>query len=121
VLAHASNEGHLGEYDYDCPHDKPLFEFLGTTGPEFASKVKELQTDDAIANWVQTQFLSRKSHAEIERFNIDRMHWHPEPGSHSEEYFSNLRGRLRRGVPTSSRGSTCSIWTKVVRCPWQQV
>jgi hypothetical protein len=95
--AKASNEGHLGEYDYDCPHDKPLFEFLGTTGPEFASKVKELQSDDAIANWVQTQFLSRKSPEEIERFNNDRMHWQPDPGSHSEEYFNNLREQVAPG------------------------
>src|SRR5579872_2831679 len=35
--AKAHNEGHLGEYDYDCPRDRPLFEFLGTNGDEFAS------------------------------------------------------------------------------------
>jgi hypothetical protein len=95
--AKASNEGHLGDYDYDCPHDKPLFEFLGTSGPEFANKVKELQTDDAIADWVQTQFLSKKSAAEIERFNDDRIHWHPEPGSHSAEYFEKLREQVAPG------------------------
>ena len=54
--AKAYNEGHLGEYDYDCPHDKPLFEFLGTDGATFAQKVKELDTDDAIAAWVQKEF-----------------------------------------------------------------
>ena len=59
--AKAHNEGRLGEYDYDCPHDKPLFEFLGTNGDEFARKVEELATDDAIAAWVQTEFLSKKS------------------------------------------------------------
>ena len=97
--AKASNEGRLGEYDYDCPHDKPLFEFLGTTGAEFASKVKELQTDDAIADWVQTRFLSHKSPDEIERFNNDRMHWHPDPGSPSEAYFKNLREEVAPGRP----------------------
>jgi Domain of unknown function (DUF5069) len=95
--AKASNEGHLGEYDYDCPHDKPLFEFLGTNGPEFARKVKELGTDEAIAAWVQSQFLSKKSAQEIERFNNDRMHWHPDPGSHSEEYFRGLRDQVAPG------------------------
>ena len=45
--ARARNEGHLGEYDYDCPHDKPLFEFLGTNGEEFARKVRELAADGA--------------------------------------------------------------------------
>ena len=30
---------------------------------------------------MQTQFLSKKSPEEIERFNNDRMHRHPDPGS----------------------------------------
>ena len=29
--ARAFNAGTLGDYDYDCPHDKPLFEFLAST------------------------------------------------------------------------------------------
>ncbi|HEY2555357.1 MAG TPA: DUF5069 domain-containing protein, partial [Candidatus Cybelea sp.] len=58
---------------------------------------KELKTDDAIADWVQTQFLSRKSPEEIERFDHDRMRWHPEPGSHSAEYFENLREQVAPG------------------------
>ncbi|HEV3090385.1 MAG TPA: DUF5069 domain-containing protein [Candidatus Cybelea sp.] len=95
--AKAHNEGHLGDYDYDCPHDKPLFEFLGTNGDEFAGKVKELQSDDAIAAWVQSQFLSKKSPEQIERFNADRMHWHPDPGSHGEEYFTGLRDQVAPG------------------------
>jgi hypothetical protein len=95
--AKARNEGDLGEYDYDCPHDRPLFEFLGTNGNEFAQKVQELETDDAIANWVQTSFLSKKTPAEIEAFNASRMRWHPEPGSHSAEYFNNLREQIAPG------------------------
>ncbi|HEY2473573.1 MAG TPA: DUF5069 domain-containing protein [Candidatus Cybelea sp.] len=97
--AKASNEGHLGEYDYDCPHDKPLFAFLGTNGEEFARKVKELGTDQAIAGWVQTQLLSHKTPEEIEQFNNERMHWHPEPGTHSAEYFANLREQVAPGRP----------------------
>ena len=94
--AKAYNEGHLGEYDYDCPHDKPLFAFLGTNGEEFARKVKELDTDDAIASWVQT-LLAGKTPADIERFNADRMHWHPDPGSHGAEYFNDLREKVAPG------------------------
>ena len=94
--AKAYNEGHLGEYDYDCPHDKPLFAFLGTNGEEFARKVKELDTDDAIAAWVQT-LLAGKTPADIERFNADRMHWHPDPGSHGAEYFNDLREKVAPG------------------------
>lgn len=95
--AKAHNEGTLGEYDYNCPHDKPLFEFLGTNGEEFASKVKELGTDNAIGEWVQSEFLSKKTPEEVARFNNDRMHWHPEPGSKSEEYFNNLREQIAPG------------------------
>lgn len=97
--AKAYNEGTLGEYDYDCPHDKPLFEFLGTNGDEFARKVKELATDDAIAAWVQSQFLAGKSAADIEQFNDRRMRWHPDPGSHAEHYFADLREKVAPGRP----------------------
>jgi Domain of unknown function (DUF5069) len=95
--AKAYNEGHLGEYDYDCPHDKPLFEFLGTTGEEFAQRVKELGTDEAIADWVQTNFLSKKSPADIEAFNQTRLQWHPDPASHAEHYFQELRSKVAPG------------------------
>jgi Domain of unknown function (DUF5069) len=84
--AKAYNEGHLGEYHYDCPHDKPLFAFLGTDGPEFAAKVKELDSDDAIGRWIETK-LSTKTPLDIVRFNDERMRWHPDPGSESEAYF----------------------------------
>jgi Domain of unknown function (DUF5069) len=97
--AKAYNEGTLGEYHYDCPHDKPLFEFLGTNAEEFARKVKELDTDDAIANWVQSAFLSRKTPAQIEAFNDDRRQWHPDPGSDSEKYFNGLRNEIAPNRP----------------------
>ena len=92
--AKAYNDGKLGEYDYDCPHDKPLFEFLGTNGDEFAQKVKELGSDDAIVAWLKTKPFGRKTEAEIAAFNDDRMHWHPDPGSHSEEFFNDLRSKI---------------------------
>lgn len=89
--AKAYNEGHLGEYDYDCPHDKPLFEFLGTSGEEFARKVKELDTDQAIADWVK-RLLGNKSPADIERFNDERMHWHPDEDH--KAFFDQLRQKI---------------------------
>ncbi len=95
--AKAYDAGTLGEYDYDCPHDKPLFEFLGVTGDEFARKVKELGNDDAIAAWVQNDLLANKSAQDIERFNDSRRHWHPDPGSHSEHYFNDLRSKIAPG------------------------
>lgn len=97
--ARARNAGTLGEYDYDCPHDRPLFEFLGTSGDEFARKVGELVTDDAIADWVQREFLSRKTPQEVEAFNDSRMRWHPESGSHSAHYFDDLRSKIAPNRP----------------------
>ena len=95
--ARAYNDGKLGEYDYDCPHDKPLFEFLGTDGTTFAAKVKGLQTDENIQAWLKSEFMSKKTEADIQRFNDDRMQWHPEPGSHSEEYYLDLRSKVAPG------------------------
>lgn len=92
--AKAYNEGDLGEYDYDCPHDKPLFAFFGTNGQEFARKVKELESDDAIASWVQSEFLSKKTPAQVADFNAERMRWHPEPGSPSAQFFDDLRKKI---------------------------
>jgi Domain of unknown function (DUF5069) len=85
--AKAFNDGHLGEYHYDCPHDKPLFAFLGTDAAEFSSKVKELKTDEAIGKWVQEKGLKGKSPSDIEAFNAERFRWHPDPGTDSEAYF----------------------------------
>jgi hypothetical protein len=95
----ANDEGHLGDYHYDCPHDKPLFEFLGTNGQEFGQKVRELQSDDAIARWVQEKTLSHKSSADIDRFNAERMHWHPDPGTDSAVFFDSERKRVAPDRP----------------------
>lgn len=95
--ARAYNEGKLGEYHYDCPHDKPLFQFLGTDGVTFAAKVKELQTDENILAWVKRDLLAKKTEAEIERFNEDRFQWHPDPGSDSDKYYKELRAQVAPG------------------------
>jgi hypothetical protein len=83
----ANDEGHLGEYHYDCPHDRPLFEFLGTNAAEFGAKVRELKTDNAIAKWVEENGLRDKSSAEIDAFNAARRRWHPDPGTDSDAFF----------------------------------
>ncbi len=94
--AKASNAGTLGEYHYDCPHDKPLFEFLGVDAQTFARKVEELGSDDRIAEWLRAEYLNGKTPEQIAAFNERRMRWHPEPGSDSEGFFNAERDRLRR-------------------------
>ena len=94
--AKAYNEGHLGEYDYDCPHDRPLFAFLGSDGEEFARMVAEMHSDDKIGEWVPT-LLRDKTPVDIECFNEARRHWHPEPGDHSYDYFLKARDQIAPG------------------------
>jgi hypothetical protein len=95
--ARAFNEGKLGEYDFDCPHDKPVLAFLGVPGPAFAAKVAELDDDAAIERWVARDLLAQKTAAELEAFNEARRAWRPDPGSHSAEYFAHLRDEIAPG------------------------
>jgi Domain of unknown function (DUF5069) len=90
--AHANAEGTLGEYDIDCPHDKPLLAFLGIDFKTFAAKVKEYRYDDAhIAQWV-TGLLAGKTPRDLQDFNDKRRAWGPD--AHSRAYFETLRRKL---------------------------
>ena len=95
--ARAFNAGKLGEYDYDCPHDKPLFAFLGTNGKAFARKVTELESDAAIEDWVRAEFLADKTPAAIEAFNEERRSWRPD--DHSQGYFDKLKAQVAPNRP----------------------
>jgi hypothetical protein len=93
--ASASNEGTLGEYDYDCPHDKPVLEFLGVDGATFAKKVAELKTDSALADWIKRDTAyAQKSPQDVATFNEGRLKWAPAPGSPGEGYFNQMRANL---------------------------
>ncbi len=93
--ARAYNEGTLGEYDYDCPHDKPVLDFLGVDAATFAKKAGEL--DDAVLErWIEDEFMSRKTPAQIAAFNFERHDWRPGPGP-GEEYFKELREHIAPG------------------------
>ena len=94
--AKAFNDGKLGDYHYDCPHDKPLFAFLGTDAQTFAEQVMLLQRDDAIARWIEREFLVKKTPADITAFNAERLRWRPDPGSDGERFFRSERTRLGR-------------------------
>ncbi len=95
--AKAYNAGKLGEYHYDCPHDKPLFEFLGIDAASFAAKVAALQSDERIADWIDRERIGAKSAKDIEAFNQWRYQWHPEPGSDSEKFFIQEREKVAPG------------------------
>jgi hypothetical protein len=94
--AYNDGDGHLGEYHFDCPHDKPLFAFLGVDANTFAQQVGKLQTDEAIGAWIEREYLSKKSPSEIAQFNEQALHWKPAPGTESEAFFDSERKRLGR-------------------------
>ena len=97
--ARAFNEGHLGEYHYDCPHDKPVLAFLGIDAATFAAKVAELKDDEAIERWVNVSLLPKKTAADIAAFNEERANWRPDPGTPSADYFAELREQVAPGRP----------------------
>ena len=73
--ANAFNAETIGEYHYGCPLDQSLFDFLGTNKDEFLAKVKELETDEKIAEWVES---FGKGQEEKDSFNNERRHSKPE-------------------------------------------
>ena len=91
--ARAFNAGTLGEYHYDCPLDKEVFNFLGADEAELAKKAGELN-DAQLEDWVRTTFLTKKTPAEINAFNQEFLADAPAPNSESEERFLKIRNRL---------------------------
>ncbi|MGA3037366.1 MAG: DUF5069 domain-containing protein [Vulcanimicrobiaceae bacterium] len=87
----ASLEGKLGEYKYDCPMDVHLFEFLGLKGNDVLEAIKKgsTATDQIFQNAI-----SKKSAADIEKFNREWLEYGPAAGSDGEKYFLELRGQV---------------------------
>jgi len=81
----------LGEYHYDCPLDKRLFTFLGVDAETFSNKVKELETDEKIAEWINSEF--SKSQEEKNDFNNKARHAAPED-EESKKWLDEEKKRL---------------------------
>jgi hypothetical protein len=95
--ARANAEGTLGDYDVDCPHDRPVLEFLGVDFAMFSAKIKELNYDDAaIAAWAKTK-LAAHTPADIATFNATRRNWAPD--EHSRPYFDQLHAQVAANRP----------------------
>jgi hypothetical protein len=86
----AKAAGKLGEYNYDCPMDKHLFEFLGIDGEELLDAIKAAKNDREIEEWI-APYVHAKGDDELEQFNRDWLRHAPEKGSDGEKYFLNLR------------------------------
>jgi Domain of unknown function (DUF5069) len=93
----ANAEGTLGEYDVDCPHDKPVLALLGVDFATFAAKLKELNYDNAkVEAWART-LLAKKTPAELNAFNDSRRNWKPD--DHSQGYFDKLKAEVAPDRP----------------------
>ena len=86
----ATAHGNAGEYNYHCPMDKALFEFLGMSGDELLQVIKNAKTDAEIEAYCKT-FVDRKA-GEIERWNHEWVTHTPE--GPSLDYFLKLRNQI---------------------------
>jgi hypothetical protein len=83
--------GNLGEYSYDCPMDKAVFDFLGMDGEEFLNVIKNAKSDAEIETYAK-QFVEKKPPSEIERFNREWVTRKPE--GEKWEFFQQLRSQV---------------------------
>ena len=90
--AKASLAGTLGEYDYDCPMDKHIFEFLGINAGQLTDAIKNAKSDAEIEAFIKP-YAAKKSAAEIEKFNFQsRLEYGPAAGTPGYDYFMKMRG-----------------------------
>jgi hypothetical protein len=85
--------GKAGEYQYDCPMDKHLFDWLGIGGEDLLDVIKSAKSDDEIVEYV-APYVHAKTDEEIEAFNSDWLQHAPEPGTPGEGYFLKMRTDL---------------------------
>ncbi|MBV8489814.1 MAG: DUF5069 domain-containing protein [Candidatus Eremiobacteraeota bacterium] len=83
--------GKLGEYNYDCPMDKGVFEFLGMDGEKLLEVIRSAKSDAEIEAYTRP-FVAAKSAEEVARFNREWLSHGP--SEESREYFLTLRNQV---------------------------
>ncbi len=89
----ATANGLNGEYNFDCPMDKGVFDFLGIDGNALLGVIKNAQSESEVEAYVKP-FADKKSPHELEHFNAEFLSHGPQAGSDAEKYFLNLRGEV---------------------------
>ena len=69
--------GTLGEYIYDCPMDRRVFDFLGTNAEEVADAVRQADDDEQIATFVRAKLADKTTEA-VEAWNAAFMAIEPD-------------------------------------------
>ena len=89
----AQAAGTIGDYAYDCPMDKHLFEFLDLDGETLLDVISTASDDSEISEFVAA-YVHAKDDAEIETFNRDWLVYGPDKGSPQEGYFLKMRSEV---------------------------
>ena len=87
--AHATLQGLLGEYMYDCPLDKRLFGFLGISAHQLLELVENSENDEDVVDLLKTIQVERNTE-EIKQFNDQILESGPNDDE-SQVYFERLR------------------------------
>lgn len=85
ALAH----GNIGEYHYNCPMDQAVFGFLGIDHEKLLEHIKKTNNVAEIEKHVNDEYISKKSSAEIEKWNHEYLNHKPEGDSLT--FFEGLR------------------------------
>ncbi len=88
----ATAAGTNGEYNYDCPMDDAVFEFLGIDGDKLLDVIKNAKSDADIQSYVKG-FIDKKSPQEIETWNKEWLAHEPD-NDDSRKYFLELRNQV---------------------------
>jgi hypothetical protein len=95
--ARASAAGKLGEYIFDCPMDRRLFEAMRTDGAEFLGVVTAGADDTAVVSWfVRNGHMPRG--AELESLNSEIGAWGPKTDE-SRARFEKQREQIAPSRP----------------------
>jgi Domain of unknown function (DUF5069) len=83
--------GTAGEYNYDCPMDQGVFDFLGIDGAQLLEVIKNAKGDAEIEAYTRP-FIAKKSAQEIEQWNQEWLSRKPE--GEGLGYFTTLRDSI---------------------------
>ena len=92
----ATANGLNGEYNFDCPMDKGVFDFLGIDGNALLGVIKNAQSESEVEAYVKP-FADKKSPQELEHFNAEFLSHGPQAGQRRREVFPEPARRGRAG------------------------
>lgn len=95
--ARAQLAGTLGDYVYDCPMDRQLFETLGIKGDEFLEVVSRSPDDIAVVAWLRGRDAIPDG-GDLEAHNDAIEHWAPK-SDEGRARFERQREVLAPGRP----------------------